>query len=139
MAQIQELRRAEGADEAPLTHNRPRTFEPDWLTDIRVNLSAVERRCATMNTRRSVKKDWQVAWMLKAIACIDLTTLAGDDTPGRVKRLCAKAANPVRTDILEGLGVDGLGLTTGAVCVYHTMVETAVEALQGTRLPVAAV
>jgi deoxyribose-phosphate aldolase len=124
---------------APFTHNRTRAFEPDWLTDIRVNLSAVERRCATMNTRRSVKKDWQIAWMLKAISCIDLTTLAGDDTPGRVRRLCAKARNPVRSEILEGLGVADLGLTTGAICVYHTMVETAVKALEGSGIPVAAV
>ncbi|TNE41960.1 MAG: deoxyribose-phosphate aldolase [Alphaproteobacteria bacterium] len=123
----------------PLTHNRPRAFEPDWLTDIRVNLSAVERRCATLNTRRSVKKDQQVAWMLKAISCIDLTTLAGDDTPGRVRRLCAKAKNPVRPEILKGFGAEDLHLTTGAVCVYHTMVETAVEALKGTGIPVAAV
>lgn len=121
------------------SHNHPRAFEPDWLDDIRVNLSAVERRCATMGTRRSVKKDWQVAWMLKAIACIDLTTLAGDDTASRVRRICAKARHPVRQDILEGLGVGDLGLTTGAVCVYHAMVETAAEALDGSGIPVAAV
>jgi deoxyribose-phosphate aldolase len=119
--------------------NHSRAFEPDWLDDIRINLSAVERRCATLGTRRTVKKDWQVAWMLKAISCIDLTTLAGDDTPNRVRRICAKARQPVRQDILEGLGAGNLGLITGAVCVYHTMVETAVEALHGSCIPVAAV
>lgn len=136
---MREVQIANENEDITLVHNRPRAFEPDWLTDIRVNLSAVERRCATMNTRRSVKKDFQIAWMLKAIACIDLTTLAGDDTPGRVRRLCAKAKNPVRTEILQGLKVSDLGITTGAVCVYHTMVETAVKALEGTGIPVAAV
>ncbi len=114
-------------------------FERDWVEDIRVNLSAAERRAATLVTRRTVKKDWQAAWLLKAISCIDLTTLSGDDTPGKVRRLCAKALRPVRQDILAELGADGLDLTVGAVCVYHGLVETAVEALEGSGLPVAAV
>ena len=114
-------------------------FEPDWLEEVRVNRSAVERRAATLVTRRTVKKEWQAAWLLKAVACIDLTTLSGDDTPGRVRRLCAKARRPVRADLLEALGADRLGLTVGAVCVYHAMVETALEALDGSAIPVAAV
>ncbi len=114
-------------------------LEIDWLGELRVNRSAVERRAATLGTRRTVKKDWQAAWLLKAVSCIDLTTLAGDDTAGRVRRLCAKARRPVRQDILEALGVQDLGLTVGAVCVYHNMVETAVEALAGSAIPVAAV
>ena len=92
-----------------------------------------------MKGRRSVKKDAQAAWLLKAITCIDLTTLSGDDTPQRVRRLCAKAANPVRADLLEALGMQARGLTTGAVCVYHRFVKTAVEALEGKNIPVAAV
>lgn len=119
--------------------NQGTSFHADWLDGIRVNMSAVERRTGTIGTRRSVKKDSQLAFMLKAISCIDLTTLAGDDTPGRVKRLCQKAASPVRRDILNGIGMGDMQLTTGAVCVYHEMVETAVEALQGTNVPVAAV
>jgi deoxyribose-phosphate aldolase len=114
-------------------------LELDWLHAVRVNKSAVERRAATLTTRRTVKKDWQVAWLLKAVSCIDLTTLAGDDTPGRVRRLCAKARRPVRQEILEALGVGDLGLTVGAVCVYHNMIATAVEALEGSGIPVAAV
>ena len=114
-------------------------LELDWLTDVRVNRSAVERRAATLTTRRTVKKDWQAAWLLKAITCMDLTTLAGDDTPGRVQRLCAKARRPLRDDLLDALGVADLGLTVGAVCVYHAMVETAVAALAGSGVPVAAV
>src|SRR6476659_9442284 len=102
----------------------------------RVNRSAVERRAATMGTRRSVKKDWQAAWLLRAVTCIDLTTLAGDDTPGNVKRLCAKARQPVCTDLLEALGVAELGITVGAVCVYHARVPDAVAALEGTNIPV---
>lgn len=109
----------------------------DVIRGVQANTSAIERRCATLPGRRSVKKDHQAAWLLKAITMIDLTTLAGDDTPGRVKRLCAKAAHPVRADILDALGMGAL--TTGAVCVYHEMVETAVAALDGTGIPVAAV
>lgn len=105
----------------------------------RVNRSAAERRTASLPGRRSVKKDAQAAWLLKAVTCIDLTTLNGDDTPGRVKRLCAKAAQPIRTDILERLGMADRGITTGAICVYHRYVGTAVEALKGTGIPVAAV
>lgn len=109
----------------------------DWVHAVEINTSAVERRCATLPGRRSVKKEFQAAWLLKAITCIDLTTLAGDDTEGRVRRLCAKAANPVNPAVLKALGVEDI--TTGAVCVYHDMIETAVEALQGTNIPVAAV
>lgn len=109
----------------------------DWVASVQANTSAIERRAATLPGRRSVKKDYQAAWLLKAVSLIDLTTLSGDDTPGRVRRLCAKAAQPVRRDILDSLGVENI--TTGAVCVYHEMVETAVDALQGTGIPVAAV
>ncbi|WP_083788556.1 deoxyribose-phosphate aldolase [Oceanicola granulosus] len=108
-----------------------------WVRSVQANTSAIERRAATLPGRRSVKKAYQAAWLCRAIACIDLTTLAGDDTEGRVRRLCAKARQPVSPAILDKLGMTGL--TTGAVCVYHDMVETAVDALKGTNIPVAAV
>jgi deoxyribose-phosphate aldolase len=111
----------------------------DWVVSQRVNRSAVERRAATMGTRRTVKKQWQAAWLLRAITLMDLTTLSGDDTPGNVRRLCAKARQPVREDILRALGAEQLPIHTAAVCVYHALVETAVEALRGTDIPVAAV
>lgn len=111
----------------------------DWVTGVRVNRSAVERRAATIGTRRTVKKDWQAAWLLRAITLMDLTTLSGDDTPGTVRRLCAKARQPVRQDLLEALGAAELPIQTAAVCVYHSLVPTAVEALRGSRIPVAAV
>ncbi|MDP6630863.1 MAG: deoxyribose-phosphate aldolase [Kiritimatiellia bacterium] len=114
-------------------------FDARALRYLPANLSAIERRAATLGKRRSVKQEWQIAWLLKAVTLIDLTTLSGDDTPGRVERLCAKAKHPVRRDLLEGLGVADLNLTTGAVCVYHKMVPTAVDQLKGTRIPVAAV
>lgn len=114
-------------------------FDADWLRDVRVNTSATERRAATLTTRRTVKKEWQVAWLLKAITTIDLTTLAGDDTPGRVRRLCAKAKAPLRRDLIEALGIGELPVTVGAVCVYPTMVATAVDALAETGIPVASV
>jgi deoxyribose-phosphate aldolase len=103
----------------------------------RVNRSAVQARTASLAARRSIKKEWQAAWLLKAITCIDLTTLSGDDTPGKVQRLCAKARNPLRPDLAAALGAEGL--TVGAVCVYHNMVAEAVAALAGSRIPVAAV
>ncbi|QYK41793.1 MAG: deoxyribose-phosphate aldolase [Paracoccaceae bacterium] len=109
----------------------------DWVATVQANTSAIERRTATLPGRRSVKKEWQAAWLLKAISLIDLTTLSGDDTPGRVRRLCAKARQPVSPGMLDRLGL--AGLTVGAVCVYHDMVETAVRALEGTAIPVAAV
>ncbi len=109
----------------------------DWVAGVQANTSAIERRAAGLGGRRSVKKEFQAAWLCKAISLIDLTTLSGDDTEGRVKRLCAKARQPVAPWMLDRLGMDGL--TTGAVCVYHEMVETAVRALEGTNIPVAAV
>ncbi len=114
-------------------------FTPSLFTHININRSAVERRAATLGKRRSVKKHHQAAWLLKAITFIDLTTLAGDDTPGKVKRLCQKAKHPVRQDIIQALNVEDLNITTGAVCVYHNMITTAVESLKNTGIPVAAV
>ena len=114
-------------------------LELDWIEEIRVNRSAVERRAATSRTRRTVKKEWQAAWLLRAVTLMDLTTLSGDDTPGRVRRLCAKARRPVRQDLLEAMGAAQLSIRVGAVCVYHSFVETAVEALEGSGIPVAAV
>jgi deoxyribose-phosphate aldolase len=110
-----------------------------WVEGARVNRSAVERRTATLPGRRTVKQEWQAAWLLRAIQCMDLTTLAGDDTPGTVRRLCAKARRPVRDDLLEALGLRPGELRVGAVCVYHALVPTAVEALRGSEIPVAAV
>ncbi|MEN8248327.1 MAG: deoxyribose-phosphate aldolase [Bacteroidota bacterium] len=113
-------------------------LDMDLINKIKINKSAVERRAATFGTRRAVKKEWQAAWLLRAITCIDLTTLAGDDTAGNVARLCAKAKQPVRSDILDDLGIRQ-PITVGAVCVYHNLIKTAVGALQGTAIPVAAV
>jgi len=111
----------------------------DVVRAIRVNRSAVERRAATIPTRRTVKKEWQAAWLLRGITLMDLTTLSGDDTPGTVRRLCAKARHPLRDDLVEALGVEQLGIHVGAVCVYHALVPTAVDALSGSGIPVAAV
>lgn len=131
---------------AVTTSHLPQVQEPrnvampldlDWVASVQANTSAIERRAASLPGRRSVKKDFQAAWLCKAVSLMDLTTLSGDDSEGRVRRLCAKARQPVSQDILEKLGM--VGLTTGAVCVYHDMVETAVDALRGTSIPVAAV
>ncbi len=114
-------------------------FDLDVVENIRVNRSAVERRAGTLGKRRSVKKEWQAAWLLKAVTCIDLTTLSGDDTPGNVIRLCAKARQPIRKDIVTALGMSGIPVTAGAVCVYHNLIRTAKQALEGSNIPIAAV
>lgn len=111
----------------------------DWLDSVQMNRSALERRCETMTKRRSIKKEWQAAWLLKSLRCMDLTTLSSDDTPDRVGRLCAKARQPLRLELIESLGLKTLKPRVGAVCVYHAYVETAVDALKKTGIPVAAV
>ena len=136
----------EVATDTPATANLPQLrharnegmpLDLDWVAAVQANTSAIERRAATLPGRRSVKKEFQAAWLLKAVSLIDLTTLSGDDTPGRVARLCAKARQPVRPDMLAALGMEGL--TVGAVCVYHEMIAPALRALEGTNIPVAAV
>ena len=109
----------------------------DWVSSIQANTSAIERRASSIGSRRSIKKQHQAAWLLQAVKCMDLTTLSGDDTTGRVRRLCAKAKNPISKTILEKLGLDSIKV--GAVCVYHDMIEAAVSKLRGTGIPVASV
>ncbi|MDX1675099.1 MAG: deoxyribose-phosphate aldolase [Longimicrobiales bacterium] len=126
---------------APLKEGRNpgAPLDLEWVEETRINRSAVERRADTLARRRSVKKKWQAAWLLRAVQCIDLTTLSGDDTPGNVRRLATKARTPIRGDLARELGVDLDDLTVAAVCVYHALVPTAVEALAGSGIPVAAV
>jgi deoxyribose-phosphate aldolase len=129
-----------GPLDVPVAPRNPGTpLELDWIEDVRVNRSAVERRAATLRTRRTVKKEWQAAWLLRAVTLMDLTTLSGDDTPGRVRRLCAKARRPIRADLLQAMQAEQLPIRVAAVCVYHTFVATAVESLEGSGIPVAAV
>ncbi len=120
-----------------LPRNPGMPLDLNWVLAARANTSAIERRAASLPARRSVKKAHQAAWLLRAITCIDLTTLSGDDTERRVARLCAKARQPIAPDLLEALGM--APITTGAVCVYHEMIAPAVAALAGTGIPVAAV
>jgi len=122
-----------------LQPNRGIPLSLDWIDVVRVNTSAVERRAQTLVTRRTVKKEWHAAWLLRAITCMDLTTLSGDDTEERVRRLCAKARQPIQQEILQKLGVESLNIKVAAVCVYHTFVETARRAVEGSGIHVAAV
>jgi deoxyribose-phosphate aldolase len=140
-ARLKEALHITRGDPAPghVERNPGTELELDWVLEQRVNRSAVERRAETIGKRRTVKKEWQAAWLLKAITLMDLTTLSGDDTASNVRRLCAKARQPVRQDLLESLGAGGLPIRTGAVCVYHAWVPTAVAALRGSDIPVAAV
>jgi deoxyribose-phosphate aldolase len=122
-----------------LLSNSGIALDLNWLQEVRVNTSAVERRAQTQVARRTVKKEWQAAWLLRAISCIDLTTLSGDDTDERVRRLCAKARHPILQDLVQKIGIEELGVKVGAVCVYHTFIETALHALEGSGVRVAAV
>jgi deoxyribose-phosphate aldolase len=122
-----------------LLSNRRVPLNLDWVQQVRVNTSAVERRAQTHISRRTVKKEWQAAWLLRAITCMDLTTLSGDDTDERVRRLCAKARQPLQHDLVKRLGIEELQIKVAAVCVYHRFVETAVRALEGSGVRVAAV
>jgi deoxyribose-phosphate aldolase len=123
----------------PLQPNSGIPLNLDWVDQVRVNTSAVERRAQSHVGRRTVKKEWQAAWLLRAITCMDLTTLSGDDTDDRVRRLCAKARHPIRHDLVQKLGIEELDIKVAAVCVYHLFVETAVHALEGSGVRVAAV
>ena len=130
----------------PITPHLPQVMEPrnpgidldmQWVRSVQANTSAIERRAATLPGRRAIKKEYQAAWLLRALTCIDLTTLSGDDTADRVRRLCAKARQPVRRDLLDALGMGPVSV--GAICVYHDMIAPAVGALKGSGIPVAAV
>src|SRR6476660_1134835 len=123
----------------PLLSNKGIPLNREWINQVRVNTSAVERRAQSHVTRRTVKKDWQAAWLLRAISCMDLTTLSGDDTEERVRRLCAKARHPLQDELIKRLGIEELQIKVAAVCVYHIFVETAVRALEGSGVRVAAV
>ncbi len=123
----------------PPARNPGYPLDLDWVGRIRMNRSALERRAATIGARRTVKKEWQAAWLLRAITLMDLTTLNSDDTPGRVERLCAKARHPLTNEIIDGYDIAELKIVPAAVCVYHAFVPTAVKALEGSGIPVAAV
>lgn len=123
----------------PLLSNSGIPLDLNWVQDVRVNTSAVERRAQSQVARRTVKKEWQAAWLLRAISCMDLTTLSGDDTDERVRRLCAKARRPVQQEVAQKLGIEELDVKVGAVCVYHTFIATALHALKGSGIRVAAV
>ena len=122
-----------------LQRNPGLPLDLDWVLSVQANTSAIERRCKTLPGRRSIKKEHQAAWLLKALSCIDLTTLSGDDTEQRVRRLCRKARIPVRSDLLHALDVPPERVHAAAICVYHEMVPAAVAALDGSNIPVAAV
>src|SRR6266853_1566891 len=122
-----------------LQPNRGVPLNLDWVEAVRVNTSAVERRTQTIGTRRTVKKEWQAAWLLRAITCLDLTTLSGDDTDERVRRLCAKGRHPIQRELERKLGIEELQIKVVAICVYHSFVETALRALEGSGVHVAAV
>jgi deoxyribose-phosphate aldolase len=126
--------------DVPVSPRNPgMSLELNWVEELRINRSAVERRAATLRTRRTVKKEWQAAWLLRAVTLMDLTSLSGDDTPGRIRRLSAKARRPIRTDLLEAMNAGQLPIRVAAVCVYHSFIKTALEALDGSGIPVAAV
>ncbi|HWY93069.1 MAG TPA: deoxyribose-phosphate aldolase [Chthoniobacterales bacterium] len=137
MTSVQRLGTIQASEE--LRRNAGMPLDLDWVNQVQANSSAIQSRASTLTSRRTVEQQWQAAWLLRAISCIDLTTLAGDDSPGRIRRLCAKARHPVRDDLLAAMDVRNLGITTAAVCVYPTMVPTAFRALEGSGIRVASV
>ena len=93
-------------------------------------------------TKRSVKKDAKLSALYLALSMCDLTTLEGADTPGRVRQICEKARYPVPPGMMEPyLQKKSLRPipSVAAVCVYPSMVPTAVAALKGTRIGIASV
>jgi deoxyribose-phosphate aldolase len=123
----------------PLLPNAGIPLSLDWVREVRINASAIERRAQSQVARRTVKKEWQAAWLLRAITCMDLTTLSGDDTDERVRRLCAKGRHPIQQQLEQKLGIEELQIKVAAICVYHTFVDTALRALEGSGIHVAAV
>lgn len=125
-----------------MTERNPGTaLDLQFVENADINTPAVTARAATHSARRSIKMKWQIAWLLRSIQCMDLTTLSGDDTPGKVGKLCAKARNPLPIDVRDALQAE-LGdreVHCGAVCVYPNMVKYAVEKLKGSGIPVASV
>ncbi|XP_058708940.1 deoxyribose-phosphate aldolase isoform X2 [Poecile atricapillus] len=116
-------------------------LELGWISKVYVNRPAVVRHAEQIKKWKTVKGNWQAAWLLKAVTCIDLTTLSGDDTPSNVQRLCFKAKHPIREDLLKALDMHDKGITVGAVCVYPARVCDAVNTLKaaGCNIPVASV
>lgn len=123
--------------EVVLERNPGLPLDMGWVGRAHINRNAIERRIRVLAARRALQDEWQVAWLLRAITCIDLTALSGDDTPSNVRHLCVKALQPLRANVLAALGCPTL--TTGAVCIYHNLIPTAVQALEGSNLPIAAV
>ncbi len=103
---------------------------PDFTKTATIDQVGVEERCARFTTR-SIKKDTKVQGLKMVLSMIDLTTLEGKDTDGKVKQMCYKASH--LHDVLPGLP------TTAAVCVYPSMVKVAKEALKNTQVKVASV
>jgi deoxyribose-phosphate aldolase len=114
------------------------SLDLSWVKQVHVNRSSLERRASTLTCRRAVENEWRAAWLLHAVRCVDLTNLAGDDSSGKVRSLCARARRPVRDDLLSAMDASGLAITTGAVCVFPAVVADAFRALEGSRIPVAA-
>ncbi len=139
MAKTKAKRKSTAKTISHIPRNEGIDYNADLFIDLNINRSAVERRAATIGKRRSVKKQWQAAWLLKAVSCIDLTTLSGDDTPSNVHRLCAKALSPIRQDLLTAMDMQSANITVGAVCVYHNKIKDAVSSLGSSTLPIAAV
>lgn len=101
----------------------------------------VDERAAFF-TKRSIKNESKLDALYATISMMDLTTLEGADTPGRVRQLCAKARNPVSSGVYEQIAANPLARSipsVAAVCVYPNMVPYAVESLQGANIQVASV
>jgi len=105
------------------------TVLPDFRLTRPIDQVGVEERVARFRTR-SIKKESKVAGLKMALSMVDLTTLEGMDSPGKVRQLCSKALRPIER---EGIP------SVAAVCVYSPMVSVAKDALRGSSIHVASV
>lgn len=104
-----------------------------------MNEAEVEQAVATLAERSIPSPPEEPAFLLRAIRSIDLTTLSGDDTPDRVRRLCAQARQPLAPELAGRLGIAAGAIHPAAVCIYHHFLEVAREALDGSGISIAVV
>ena len=83
------------SENLPHPNNKTIPLDLEWVNKVHCIKPAIEKRAAEIKTKRCVKKQYQAAWLLRVTSCIDLTTLAGDDSIANIERLAFKASKPI--------------------------------------------